>query len=205
MGIFEPYTQTLARNWLAVVLRGAAAVLFGLLTLFIPGLSLVALVFAFGGYALADGVLAFLSAVGQRQALRWVYVVEGVCGVAVGVLVLLWPGLTLLSLSYVVAARALAAGVLEIAAAIRLGRVLSTEWPLGASGAMSCVFAVLLVLWPGAGLLTMALGIGIYALLFGAAFIALGLRLRDSTSSANRLRLGLRCSAAPPVGGMANG
>jgi uncharacterized membrane protein HdeD (DUF308 family) len=205
MGIFEPYTQTLARNWLAVVLRGAAAVLFGLLTLFIPGLSLVALVFAFGGYALADGVLAFLSAVGQRQALRWVYVVEGVCGVAVGVLVLLWPGLTLLSLSYVVAARALAAGVLEIAAAIRLGRVVSTEWPLGASGAMSCVFAVLLVLWPGAGLPTMALWIGTYALLFGAAFLALGLRLRASDRQRKEGAVGASLLGAPPVGGMASG
>lgn len=177
---FIPYADTLARNWRASVLRGGLAVLFGLLTLSLSGSSWLALPFAFGGYALADGVLALLSGIGQRRVLRWVHVLEGACGVALGVFTLLRPGLTLLSLSYVVAARALAAGVLETAAVIRLGKVISTEWPLGASGALSCVFAVVIVLWPGVDLLTLALWTGSYALLFGAAFIALGLGLRGS-------------------------
>jgi uncharacterized membrane protein HdeD (DUF308 family) len=196
----------LARNWLAVVLRGAAALLFGLLTLFLPGFSLLALVFAFAGYALADGVLAILSAVRQRQSEvpRWVYVLEGVFGLAVAVLTFLWPGLTLLSLLYVIAARALVAGVLQILAAIRLRKVITTEWLMAASGALSVVFALLIVLWPGAGLLTMALWIGAYALLFGGAFLALGLRLRawDKQRSAGGAPASL---GAHPVGGMANG
>jgi uncharacterized membrane protein HdeD (DUF308 family) len=202
---FVPYADTLARNWLASVLRGAVAVLFGLLTLFLSDFSLLVLVLAFGGYALADGVLAILSAVRQTQALRWVYVVEGVCGVTLGVFTLLWPGLTLLSLSYVVAARALAAGVLEIAAVIRLGRVISMEWPLGASGALSCVFAVVIVLWPGVDLLTLALWTGIYALLFGAAFTALGLRLRGSHEQRKGRAAARSALGRQPVEGLAHG
>ena len=46
----------MARTWWAVALRGLAAVLFGLLTVFIPGVTLVTLVLLFGAYARVDGV-----------------------------------------------------------------------------------------------------------------------------------------------------
>jgi uncharacterized membrane protein HdeD (DUF308 family) len=197
----------LARNWLSVVLRGAAALLFGLLTLFLPGFSLLALVFAFAGYALADGVLAILSAVRQRHSEpRWVYLLEGVFGLAVAVLTFLWPGLTLLSLLYVIAARALVAGVLQILAALRLRKVITTEWLMATSGALSIAIALLIVLSPGVGLLTMALWIGAYALLFGGAFLALGLRLRVWDRQRKESAGGATASlGAHPVGGMANG
>jgi len=197
----------LARNWLSVVLRGAAALLFGLLTLFLPGFSLLVLVFAFAGYALADGVLAILSAVRQRRSEpRWVYLLEGVFGLAVAVLTFLWPGLTLLSLLYVIAARALVAGVLQIVAALRLRKVITTEWLMAASGGLSIAIALLIVLWPGAGLLTMALWIGAYALLFGGAFLTLGLRLRVWDRQRKESAGGASASlGAHSVGGMANG
>jgi len=198
----------LARNWLSVVLRGVAAVLFGLLALLLPGFSLLVLVFAFAGYALIDGVLAISSAVRQRRrdVPRRVYLLEGAFGLAVAVLTFLWPGLTLLSLLYVIAARALVAGVLQIVAALHLRKVITTEWLMAASGALSILLALLLVLWPGAGLLTMALWIGAYALLFGAAFLALGLRLRAWDRQRKASAGGATASlGADPVGGMANG
>ena len=60
----------LARNWGAIVLRGVAGVLFGLVTFFAPGISLAALVLVFGLYALADGVLAIVTALRRRPG-RW--------------------------------------------------------------------------------------------------------------------------------------
>jgi uncharacterized membrane protein HdeD (DUF308 family) len=106
----------------------------------------------------------------------------------------------------VIAARALVGGVLQIVAAVRLRKVITTEWLLAASGALSCAFAVLILLWPGAGLLTLALWIGAYALFFGAAVLALGLRLRlwdkRRKGSGGREPASL---GAHPVGGMANG
>src|SRR5690349_5253718 len=117
--------DTLAHNWWAVLVRGLLAVLFGLVTLTAPGISLAVLVLLFGAYAFVDGAFAIVSAF--RRAARsdrwWLLFIEGVAGVVVGVATLFWPGLTALVLLYMIAAWALVTGVLEIAAAIRLRKV----------------------------------------------------------------------------------
>jgi uncharacterized membrane protein HdeD (DUF308 family) len=114
--------DSLSHNWWVIVLRGLAGMAFGLVTFFAPGISLAALVLVFGAYAFADGVLAIISAIRrERPGDRWwLLLLEGIAGIAAGVVTLLWPGLTALVLLYVIAAWALVTGVLEIAAAIRL-------------------------------------------------------------------------------------
>src|SRR5258705_3239699 len=145
----------LSGNWWLVALRGVAGILFGLCTLVAPGISLAALVLLYGAYAFADGLLAIVSAVRRRGAgHRWgLLLVEGLVGIAAGVLTVIWPGITALALLYLIAAWALVTGVLEIAAAIRLRKIISDEWLLALSGVASVVFAVVLMLFPGAGAL----------------------------------------------------
>jgi uncharacterized membrane protein HdeD (DUF308 family) len=171
--------DSLSRNWWAVALRGLAGILFGIITFVAPGISLAALVLLFGAYAFADGVLAIVSAVRRRGADRWwLLLLEGLVGIAAGILTLLWPGITAIALLYVVAAWALVTGAFEIAAAIRLRKVITHEWLLALSGVLSVALGVLLVLAPGPGALALVIWIGAYAFVFGALLVALGLRLK---------------------------
>jgi uncharacterized membrane protein HdeD (DUF308 family) len=171
--------DSLSRNWWAVSLRGLAGILFGIITLLAPGISLAALVLLFGAYAFADGVLTIITAIRRRGADRWwLLLLNGLVGIAAGILTLLWPGITALALLYVIAAWALVTGVLEIAAAIRLRKAITGEWLLALSGVLSIALGVMLVLWPGAGALAIVIWIGAYALVFGVLLLALGLRLR---------------------------
>jgi uncharacterized membrane protein HdeD (DUF308 family) len=182
--------DSLSRNWWVVVLRGLAGMTFGLVTFFAPGISLAALVLVFGAYAFADGVLAIISAVrrGRGADRWWLLLLEGIAGIAAGVVTLLWPGITALVLLYLIAAWALVTGVLEIAAAIRLRKAIKGEWLLILTGVLSVALGVLLVLFPGPGALALVIWIGAYAFVFGALMLALGLRLRSlrpsSTGSA---------------------
>jgi uncharacterized membrane protein HdeD (DUF308 family) len=173
--------DTLTRNWWIVTLRGVVAVLFGILTFIAPGISLVALVLAFGAYAFADGVLALVTVIRRRRETDrwWMLLLEGVAGIAAGVVTFLWPGMTALALLYVIAAWALVTGAMEIAAAIRLRKVIRREWLLLLAGIASIVVGVLLVIFPGPGALALVLWIGAYALVFGALMIAMGIRLRS--------------------------
>jgi uncharacterized membrane protein HdeD (DUF308 family) len=173
--------DTLVRNWWVVLLRGVAGIIFGLVTFFAPGISLVALVLVFGAYAFADGILAIISAIRRRgESDRWwVLLLEGLAGVGAGVITLLWPGITALALLYVIAAWALVTGGLEIAAAIRLRKVITGEWLLVLAAIASIALGILLVLFPGPGALALVLWIGAYALVSGVLFIALGFRLRS--------------------------
>jgi uncharacterized membrane protein HdeD (DUF308 family) len=179
--------DSLSRNWWAVSLRGLAGILFGIITFFAPAISLAALVLLFGAYALVDGVLAIVTAVRRRGADRWwLLLLEGLVGIAAGVLTFMWPAITAVALLYLIAAWALVTGAFEIAAAIRLRKAISGEWLLALSGVFSIALGVLLVLFPGPGALAVTIWIGAYAFVFGALLFALGLRLRGLGSPRTR-------------------
>lgn len=171
----------LARNWGWVMLRGVAALIFGLLTLFNPRISLVALVILFGAYAIVDGVATIISAIANRQGERhWAaLLLEGLVSLAIGIVTFLWPGITALALLFLIAAWAVITGVTEIVTAIRLRSAIRNEWLMILAGALSVVFGILLFLAPGPGALAVALWIGAYAVIFGILLIVLAFRLRN--------------------------
>jgi uncharacterized membrane protein HdeD (DUF308 family) len=167
----------LARHWWALALRGVFAVLFGLLTFLIPGITLLTLVLLFGAYAILDGIFDIVSAV-RAPGRHWPLVLEGVVGIIIGILTFLWPGITTMVLLYLIAFWAIFTGVLEIVAGIRLREVIANEWLLILMGVLSVLFGFLILIFPGAGALAIVIWIGAYALLFGIMLIALAFLLR---------------------------
>jgi uncharacterized membrane protein HdeD (DUF308 family) len=172
--------RNLPRYWWAVALRGVAALLFGVLALFWPDITLLALLALFGAFALVDGIFAIGTAIFDDRAAgrRGWLAVQGVAGVAIGIATFVWPGVTTLVLLWLIAVWAVVTGVVEIITAIRLRREISGEWLLALSGALSVVFGLVLVIWPTTGALAVVYLIGIYAVMAGVVLIWLGLRLR---------------------------
>jgi uncharacterized membrane protein HdeD (DUF308 family) len=178
----QPILPIMAGNWWALLIRGIAAVLFGLAALLWPGLTLYVLIIFFGAYALVDGVFAIVAGIrgtagGGRR--RWLLLAEGLLGVLAGLFAFFYPGMTALVLLYVIAFWAILTGILEIVMAISLRREIENEWLMGLSGVLSVLFGVVLAVLPGVGLLSLVWLIGIYAIIFGMAQIALGFRVRS--------------------------
>lgn len=167
------------RNWWVFVLRGVAAITFGVLTWLYPKMALLTLVFLFGIYAIVDGVWAIAAAVNVKDRPRWPLVLHGVVSVGAGMIAFLSPRITALALLLLIAARAIVLGALEIATAIQLRKEVRGEWLLALAGILSIAFGVLLVVFPGPGALGLLLWIGSFAILFGVLLIAEGLRLRS--------------------------
>ncbi len=170
----------IAANWWVLAVRGALAVILGIIAFAAPGAALTVLVTFFGAYALVDGVFALLAAarwhhVDQRW---WLLILEGVIGVGVGIFVFAHPAATALGLISVIGIWAIVTGIIEIAAAIRLHRIIAGEWLLGVSGAVSVLFGIALLAAPGAGLLIWIYFLGAYALLFGISLLVAAFRLR---------------------------
>jgi uncharacterized membrane protein HdeD (DUF308 family) len=176
--------HALARNWWLLLLRGIAAIIFGVLTFVWPGITLLTLVLLYGAYALVDGVLAILAAItGDAPAPRWWLAIVGLLGILVGILTFAWPGITALVLLLFIAGWAIATGILQIVGAVRLRTEIDNEWLLIASGVLSVIFGLILVVQPGAGALALLYVIGFYAVLYGILLVGLSLRLRRHAAS----------------------
>lgn len=171
----------IGRHWGWVALRGVVAILFGLMAMFMPAITLSALVLVWGAFALADGVLALIAGIRIRDRGRplWALIVVGLLGVGAGIATFLWPGLTALVLLYIIAFWALVAGVFQVIAAIRLRKDIRNEWFLGLSGLVSILFGAMLVMQPGVGALALVWVIGIYAVFFGILLLVFSLRLKQ--------------------------
>jgi len=180
LGELQFDADMLARSWWAIALRGLASIIFGILAFVMPGVTLAVLVLLFGAYALVDGIFNVVAAISGRSGARswWMLLLEGLVSVAAGLVAFFMPGLTALTLVYVISAWAIITGVLEIVGAIRLRKVITNEWWLALGGVLSIVFGVLIAAAPGAGALALVFWIGAYALIFGVLLVGLGFRLR---------------------------
>jgi uncharacterized membrane protein HdeD (DUF308 family) len=172
--------RMLSRNWWYFVLRGLIAIAFGILALVWPLATLMTLVILFGVFALAEGVFAVVASIASTGSKDrwWAELLAGIAGIVFGALTILWPGMTALVLLYFIAGWAVVRGILELAAAIRLRKVIQGEWILILGGLISIILGFVLFVFPGAGAISMAWLIGAYAVVFGILIIALGFRLR---------------------------
>jgi len=171
----------LSQHWWVFVVRGVLALLFGIGTFLMPGVTLAALIILYALYAFADGVVAVVAAFGRRSAgdgFPWSLLLIGIAGILAGVVTFLYPGLTALVLLYLIAAWHIVRGVFEVIAAIRLRKEIRGEGWLIAAGILSIVFGLFLAMFPAAGALALLWMIGSFAIVFGIIVIALGFRLR---------------------------
>jgi uncharacterized membrane protein HdeD (DUF308 family) len=176
------YVVARQQDWWLLVLRGIAAVVFGLAAFLWPGLTLAALVLLFGAYAIVDGVVAIYTAVRRREPGQWEWhFAQGLLGLAAGLVAILLPGIAALALVTLVAAWAILTGVSEIVLAFRMRDRLSNEILWFLAGILSILLGLALVLFPAAGALALTWMIGAYALFLGIVFLTLGITLRTAT------------------------
>lgn len=170
--------------WWLIVMRGIAALLFGLVAIFWPGISLGLLVMIFGAYALADGIISVISILRlpSGDPRRGLLFLTAGTAIVIGLISLLWPAATIVFLLYLVAAWALLFGIIEIFGSLRLKREIGPSWPISKGGILLVIFGLLLVLFPGAVAVVTTWVIGIIALLVGAGLLGFAWRQhkRDS-------------------------
>ena len=179
----------LSKNWWVLVIRGVAALIFGVLTFVWPAISLAVLVLMWGAYALVDGVFAVIGSFKRPggTGFPWWLLLTGIAGIVVGLITFANPTITAIALLTLIAVFAIVRGIMQIAAAIKLRHEIEHEWLLAIAGILALAFGVLVMLYPGAGALAIVLWIGAVAAVIGILEIIVGLRLkghRRGTASA---------------------
>ena len=147
-----------------------------------PGRTLLFLVAMFAAFSALSGAVAVVGAVKNRDSDKgwWLILLLGVISIGAGVIAIFYPGITALALALVLVmgANALITGVLDIAIAIRLRKVMRRDWLLVLAGIASLVFGALVFMFPGAGALALVWLISCYAVFTGTLLLALAFRVR---------------------------
>jgi uncharacterized membrane protein HdeD (DUF308 family) len=180
-----------------MILRGIIAVIFGLIALRSPGAAAAAFVIVFAVYAFADGALEVVLAARFGQAgLRWGwYAFAGIASIALGVVALAYPHVTLLALILLVAIRAIVMGITEVVAAFSWEGV-DSRWLLGVTGVLSIILGILILGSPAVGGLALIWTIGVYAIVLGIILFAHGVR---TVSAEHRFEKDIQRHAPTPA------
>jgi len=183
----DALSEVLADSWWAVGLRGVVGILFGLICLLTPGIALGAFVILFSAYMLVDGVFAIISGIkAARSGERWgLLILEGIVDIAAGVVAFLWPLITVVALTWLVAIWAIVSGALMLSAAFTLN-IDHGRWWLALGGIASVIFGILLVIEPLVGAVVLTIWIGAYALVFGVFLLILAFQLHSRKEERKR-------------------
>jgi uncharacterized membrane protein HdeD (DUF308 family) len=175
----QQLAQLLAQNWWAFAIRGVLGIIFGLIAIFQPGVTMLSLVLVFSAYAFLDGVFAIIASVrAARQHQKWGFLVlEGIVNIIAAIVAFLWPGITVLSFVFLVGTWAILSGGLMLSAALRLN-IDHGRWWLAFGGLASVIYGVLLIGAPFIGALVLTWWLGAYSMAFGFALIAAAIKLR---------------------------
>jgi uncharacterized membrane protein HdeD (DUF308 family) len=164
-----------------LLIRGILGIVVGVVAFAWPGITIAVLVGIFGVYAVIDGMTNLVLGLSRTPAhgRSWAQVLQGIVGIAAGVMTFLWPVVTAFVLVIFIGAWAVVTGIFEIVAAIRLRKVITGEWLLALSGVLSVIFGILVFAFPGAGAVGISWVLGIYTAAAGMVLVALGIRLRS--------------------------
>ncbi|NUU31921.1 DUF308 domain-containing protein [Arthrobacter sp. C9C5] len=188
----DPLAEQLFKgSGMALIIRGAAAILFGILVVLWPGVSVLALVILFGIYALFDGAANIVHYATRKKRRSVWQLVGGIVSVLAGLVAFAWPGITALSLALVIGLWAVILGVSQIALAVEVKKTVGSWWLWLITGIITILFGLFLVILPGPGILSLLGLLSSFAILLGVLLIASGVGLRRLGGRPNtRLSMG---------------
>jgi len=185
--------QLFSKYWWGFVVRGFVAVLFGLVVLLWPALSLDPLVVSFGIFALVQGILSAVPGVSKLGGRIYFLLIEGVVGILAGVFTflgpgigrMLWPEVAKTTLLVFIALWALLSGIAEVIGSFRLPGEMKGKWVITLSGLVCLLLGLVLLFRSGLGAVGNASAIGLSAIAFGFLWLFVGFKARKATAFAD--------------------
>jgi uncharacterized membrane protein HdeD (DUF308 family) len=173
--------RILEQNWWVIALRGILGILFGLVALFFPGVTILSLVLLFSAYMLVDGAFSIAGAIrsmGRNERWGWM-LLNGIWSILTAIVAFLWPGLTAIVFVLIIAAWSIVSGALMLTAAYRMRRGAGARGWLIFGGILSVLFGVLLVIAPLMGAIVLTWWVGAYVLVLSIFMLVVAFNLRS--------------------------
>ena len=169
----------MTRSWWVFLLYGLMAIVFGLFALFQPQATMRVVMLAVGLLALGDGLVSLLTVFRKGTALpAWLLLVYAAISIGFGLLLLFQTQAVATFVIWLLAAWLIVAGLARIVFAVQMRRLVEGNWLLALSGILALLLGLLFIARPNIGVATLAVWLGIGALLYGALQVALAFYMR---------------------------
>jgi uncharacterized membrane protein HdeD (DUF308 family) len=179
-GLTSEVAANARRYWWLFLIRGLLGLALGVWALLYPGATLAAVVLLLGAFLIVDGIIAIVKAFQiMRSNGQWgILLLEGILGLAVGIAIFVWPGISIVTLAYLVGYWAIFSGIVSIVAAVRFREHIRGEWLYAIFGVISILFGLFVLVYPSAGLAYIIFMIAFYGFFTGITLIVLAFRAR---------------------------
>jgi uncharacterized membrane protein HdeD (DUF308 family) len=152
-----------------MLLRSIVNIIFGIILLFFPGLTLWVLSIALSVNLLIIGLfMVFEPAIDKTNKHAFLTALFGVLSIFLGIYLLTRPLAGVAVLTIIFAAWALMFGIIDLILGFKLTELKQSQsWLFYTAGALSIVFAIFILFNPIQGSLTIVWAIGLYSLVVG--------------------------------------
>jgi uncharacterized membrane protein HdeD (DUF308 family) len=174
--------------WEALVVRGVAAILFGVAAVFWPGLTLVTLVYIVSIYILISGVIGIVQSIlGMTRGQSWfLSMIIAIAELGVGLYLVRNPEVTFATFILVLGFVLIARGVLEVVIALVDEKGATNKMLLIIGGVLSAIVGTIILLQPASGGVAFVWVLGLYALITGPIMVALGLDAKKAIEGSSK-------------------
>ncbi|HZX04414.1 HdeD family acid-resistance protein, partial [Kribbella sp.] len=165
-----------------LLVRGALGIVFGILAIAWPISTAIAFALLWGIWALTDGIGSIAQAFQpEAKGGRVWLIVLGVIALLAGFFAIVHPGMTAVTLTWILGIWLIVRGIFELAGAFG-SQLPMPRWLLVLNGVLSLLIGILFAANPGAGAISIAVLLGITALIWGAVLIGVAWSVRRAAS-----------------------
>lgn len=150
-------------------MRGIFSVLLGICILVFPWAVSVTFAVIIGIAAIIYGLYAFIASFNIRKKHKdwWMIMVEGILGVLLGIMIIVWPFAAIFITAILVACWMMVIGLMTIFQAIELRKEIEGEGWYIVSGILAFLTGILMISLPAAGAGILIYLLGIFAIAYG--------------------------------------
>lgn len=166
------------RIWSTMIITGALSIVFGLLALFWPGLTLAILISIVGVFAIVMGVVWFFDSISRikTQRLWWIEMLVAIAVIALGVFLLVNPSAATQIFAIALAVFVFVQALLDFVSASYADDSGKVVWII--TGILGTALGILLISRPSAAIIALLWVIGIYAIVRGILSIGFAFSIR---------------------------
>ena len=171
----------LGRHWGWLLFFGILMVVVGIIALAWPGPTVIALAVLFGIQLIVSGIFSFINAFAADESggMRVWNVILGLLGIVVGLYAVRHIIVSVVALALLIGIYWVAYGIAQIYTAIANRELPHRGW-MGFIGALSVIAGIIVIAWPGPSLVTLAIVLGVWLLIYGVMEIFLAFRVRSA-------------------------